>query len=32
MKKIFLAVALIATIAAPAMAQNFANAYCQVCQ
>ena len=32
MKKLFLAIALIAATAAPAMAQNFANAYCQVCQ
>ena len=32
MKKIFLTVALIPATSAPAMAQNFANAYCQVCQ
>jgi nucleoside-specific outer membrane channel protein Tsx len=32
MKKIFLAVALIAATAAAAMAHNFANAYIQVCQ
>ena len=32
MKKIFLALALIAATAAPAMAQNFANAFCQTCQ
>jgi hypothetical protein len=32
MKKIFLALALIAATAAPAMAQNFSNAYCQTCQ
>ena len=32
MKKILLALALIAATAAPAMAQNFANQYCQTCQ
>jgi hypothetical protein len=32
MKKIFLAIALIAATAAPAMAQNFANEYCHTCQ
>jgi hypothetical protein len=32
MKKILLALALIAAAAAPAMAQNFANEYCQTCQ
>jgi hypothetical protein len=32
MKKILLALALIAVTAAPAMAQNFANEYCQTCQ
>jgi nucleoside-specific outer membrane channel protein Tsx len=32
MKKILLALALIAATAAPAMAQNFANEYCQICQ
>jgi nucleoside-specific outer membrane channel protein Tsx len=32
MKKIFLALALIAATAAPATAQNFANEYCQTCQ
>jgi hypothetical protein len=32
MKKIFLALALIAATAAPAMAQDFANQYCETCQ
>jgi nucleoside-specific outer membrane channel protein Tsx len=32
MKKILLALALIAATAAPAMAQNFTNEYCQTCQ
>jgi hypothetical protein len=32
MKKLILAVALLVACAAPAMAQNFENAYCQTCQ
>ena len=32
MKKLFLAVALVMAFAAPAMAQNFPNPYCQTCQ
>ena len=32
MKKILLALALIGATAAPAMAHNFANQYCQTCQ
>jgi hypothetical protein len=32
MKKLFLAVALVMAFAAPAMAQNFPNLYCQTCQ
>jgi hypothetical protein len=32
MKKLLLALALGAASTAPAMAQNFANAYCQTCQ
>ena len=32
MKTLFLPFALTAATAAPAMAQNFANEYCQTCQ
>jgi hypothetical protein len=32
MKKLVLAVALVVAFAAPAMANNFANPYCQTCQ
>jgi hypothetical protein len=32
MKKLILALALVVASAAPEMAQNFANAYCQTCQ
>jgi hypothetical protein len=32
MKTLFLAFALAAAFAAPAMAQNFPNSYCQTCQ
>lgn len=32
MKKLFLAIALVIAFAAPAMAQNFPNEYCQTCQ
>jgi hypothetical protein len=32
MKKLILAFALAAAFAAPAMAQNFPNSYCQACQ
>lgn len=32
MKRLFLAIALVIAFAAPAMAQNFPNEYCQTCQ